>query len=278
MAYRFVPLSALSGRYPLLPCSHAMTKISRPSIDSHRPKHQTCARPHAHSWGIRVRRAKLLSGQGLRSEGGLSDTSERQLIEHSVTGDADALAELLVVMDGRLRARLVGQIGRRYRSAFGIDDVLQVTYTEAFLRIRSFRPSGDGAFLNWLTRIAENTLRNAIRDLNCQKRPPRNRQIGNLPGGDSYVALIETLAGSRTSPSQCACREEGRAAIEAALAIMPPDYAKVIRMFYLEGRDASEIATELERSTGAVYMLKARAWDQLAELLGDATRFFSHTA
>lgn len=208
----------------------------------------------------------------------MDDTSEGQLIERSVSGDADALAELLVEFDGQLRARLDGQIGRRYRSAFGLDDVLQVTYTEAFLRIRGFRPTGDGAFLNWLTRIAENTLRNAIRDLNCQKRPPRDRLVESHPSGDSYVALIETLAGSQTSPSRCASREEGRAAIEAALAIMPPDYAKVIRMFYLEGCEAGEIATELGRSTGAVYMLKSRAWDQLAKLLGDATRFFSHTA
>jgi len=50
-------------------------------------------------------------------------------------------------------------------------------------------------------------------------------------------------------------------------------------LLFMTGRRINgEIAAELERSTGAVYMLKARAWDQLAELLGDATRFFSHKA
>jgi len=203
---------------------------------------------------------------------------EQSLVDKSVAGDVDALSELLVACDGRLRSRLAGQIGRRYRSAFCLDDVLQVAYTEAFLRITDFRPNGKGAFLAWLTRIAENTLRNAVRELNCKKRPPRDRLIDNPAGDDSYVALIETLAGSQSTPSRQVAREESRVAIEAALAIMPPDYARVIRMFHLEGRPASEIADMLGRSTGAVLMLKSRAWEHLAKLLGDATRFFSKSA
>ncbi len=208
----------------------------------------------------------------------MDGTCKEHLIRRSIKGDTEALCELLIACDGNLRSRLEGQIGRRYRSAFCIDDVLQITYTEAFLRIASFRPTGDGAFLNWLTRIAENTLRNAIRELNCQKRPPRDRLVESPGGDDSFVALIETLAGSQSTPSRHVAREEGRAAIEAALGSMPPDYARVIRMYHLEGRAASEIARELRRSTGAVYMLKSRAWDQLAKLLGDATRFFSRNA
>lgn len=208
----------------------------------------------------------------------VEDAAERLLIDRSVEGDTDALSELLVVCDGRLRSRLQGRIGGRYRSAFCLDDVLQVVYLEVFLRISSFRPNGDGAFLNWLARIAENTLRNVIRELNCQKRPPRERLVDYAFSDDSYVALIETLAGSQSTPSRHVAREEGRAAIEAALEVMPPDYAKVIRMFYLEGRTLSEISGELGCSTGSVFMLKSRAWDQLAQLLGDATRFFSHSA
>lgn len=208
----------------------------------------------------------------------VDNIAENHLINRSAEGDTDALAELLVACDGRLRSRLQGQISRRYRSAFSIDDVLQVTYLEVFLRIGSFRPNGDCAFLNWLTRIAENTLRNAIRELNCQKRLPRERLVAPPLGDDSYVTLIETLAGSQSTPSRHVAREEGRAAIEAALEIMPPDYASVIRMFHLEGRTLSQISGELGRSEGAVFMLKSRAWDQLAQLLGDATKFFSHSA
>ncbi len=158
----------------------------------------------------------------------MDGTCTEHLIRRSIKGDTDALSELLVACDRNLRSRLEGQIGRPYRSAFSVDDVLQVTYTEAFLRIRNFRPAGDGAFLRWLTRIGENTLRNAIRELNCQKRPPRDRLVENQAGEDSYAALIETLAGSQSTPSRHVAREEGRAAIDAALAIMPPDYATVL--------------------------------------------------
>ena len=76
------------------------------------------------------------------------------LISRAVDGDEDALSELLVRTDAALREQFYGRIGRRYRGAFSEDDVLQVTYLEAFLRIGQFQPNGEGSFLRWLIRIA----------------------------------------------------------------------------------------------------------------------------
>jgi DNA-directed RNA polymerase specialized sigma24 family protein len=39
-------------------------------------------------------------------------------------------------------------------------------------------------------------------------------------------------------------------------------------MFDLEGRPVQQIASALQRSEGAVYMLRARAHDRLREILG----------
>ena len=61
-----------------------------------------------------------------------------------------------------------------------------------------------------------------------------------------------------------------------ALGSLPGDYEKVVRMYDLEGRPIGEVAAELGRSEGAVYMLRARAHDRLREQMGPASKFFTH--
>jgi len=123
------------------------------------------------------------------------EVSDDSLIARAMEGDEDAVCALLVRYEARLRGCLRGRIGEQYQGAFGEDDVIQVTFIEAFLRIRQFHPNGNGAFLAWLTRIADNNLRDAIRGLDRVRRPPRDRRVETLSPDNSYVALLATLCG-----------------------------------------------------------------------------------
>jgi DNA-directed RNA polymerase specialized sigma24 family protein len=49
-------------------------------------------------------------------------------------------------------------------------------------------------------------------------------------------------------------------------------------MWDLEGHSVEEVAASLGRSPGAVYMLRARAHRQLAEIMGAPSRFLSGSA
>lgn len=204
--------------------------------------------------------------------------SQDRLTAAAVGGDEEALCRLLRGRDAELRGRLAGRIAPKYRAAFDVDDVLQVTYLEAFLRIGQFNRDGSEGFLAWLTRIAEHNLTDAIRALDCAKRPPRNRQIKPQMLDDPHMDLITVLGGTVTSPSRHAAREEAKGLVEAAIERLPPDYRTVVRMYDLEGRPISEVAKALKRSAGAIHMLKARAHDRLAELLGESTQFFDKHA
>lgn len=196
------------------------------------------------------------------------------LTSSAIAGDADALSALLVRHDKTLREWLRGRVNRRYQAAFDVDDVLQVTYLESFLRIGQFSSNGSESFLAWLRRIATNNLHDAIRELNRDKRPPREKQIDPAVAEDSYVSLLYTLESLGTTPSMDAARKEAEDLLETALRKLPPDYEEVVRLFDLMGRNAAQVAAAMQRSVGAVYMLKARAHDRLAELLGDSTSFF----
>src|SRR5258706_288589 len=57
----------------------------------------------------------------------------KQLLERARAGDESALAEVLEITGLPLHAELERQIGPNYRGIFDADDIMQVTYLEAFL-------------------------------------------------------------------------------------------------------------------------------------------------
>ncbi len=200
---------------------------------------------------------------------------QEQLTAAAVAGDTDALTALLGRHDRDLRGWLGGQIGRRYRSAFDTDDILQVTYLEVFLRIRQFERRGTGSFQAWIRCIAETNLKDAIRELNRKKRPSPARRTSDSTLENSSAALLATLVGSGTTPTAGVARLEADVMIEDALDKLPPHYAEVVRLYDLQGLSADETATRMGKTRASIHMLKARAHDRLGEILGGSTNFFS---
>jgi len=201
---------------------------------------------------------------------------DETLLSRAVAGDADALATLLERHGPQVRREL--RIGRKWQSVLSVDDVMQVTYLEAFLRIKNFTPQGEGSFQGWVRRIAENNARDAIKGLECAKRPAPQRQINVPAGDDSCVALLELLGGTTTTPSRGAALNEVRDILETAIRALPKDYQTVVRQYDLQGRSASEVASSMARSKGAVHMLLARAHIRLREMLGAESKFFTDCA
>ncbi len=200
---------------------------------------------------------------------------EAQLVARAIEGSVPALTSLLELFGPQVRNRLVGKIAITWQGVLELDDVMQVTYLEAFLQIESFKPKGSGSFLAWLTQVAENNLRDAIRGLERAKRPNPKNQIHAGPIEDSYVALVELLGVTNTTPSRQAGRGELKAILDQVMCELPEDYEQVIRIMDLEGRPAAEAAAEIGRTTGAIHMLRARAHERLKSLLGTPSRFFS---
>lgn len=202
----------------------------------------------------------------------MGDTEDRLLAE-ATSGDVDALSTLLKRHGPEARRGLI--ISECWRPMIEADDVMQVTYVEAFIRIGQFTPEGPGSFVAWLRQIAQNNIRDAIRELERDKRPPVDKRIDPPRGDDSFVELYDLLGATTTTPSRDAARQEIKKILESAIAGLPPDYATAVRLHDLEGKTDTEVATAMGRSRGAVFMLRARAHDRLRERLGSASRFFS---
>lgn len=200
---------------------------------------------------------------------------EHDLLRAAVRGDEKALASLLKDITPQLRGRIAAKISPAWQGTLDADDVLQVTFVEAFLQIEAFTDRGDGSFLAWLSHIAENNLRDAVKALERAKRPDPRRQVHASGNDDSYVALVELLGYTSTTPSRAAARGEIHTALDTVLSQLPPAYEQVVRMLDLEGRAPAQAAEALGRSVGATHMLRARAHDRLRELLGSQSKYFS---
>jgi RNA polymerase sigma-70 factor, ECF subfamily len=188
------------------------------------------------------------------------------LLPRALAGDRQALTGLLEAHAAELRAMLSAELEPVWQAQVDLDDLLQVTYLEAFLRIRQFA-SGPDAFRAWLLQIARNNLRDAVKELSRAKRPdPRDR--AQRTQADSCRDLLDLLSASVTTPDRRVARAELVGLMKSAIQTLPASYQRVVELFDLQGQPAAEVASALGRSPGAVYMLRARAHDRLREVLG----------
>lgn len=194
----------------------------------------------------------------------------------AVDGDPAALDSLLRTYGPQVHRKL--QIDPLWQSSLDAGDVMQVTYLEAFLGIEHLESRQVSGFVAWLTRMAENNLRDAIKELQRARRPNPRRRLQPRHIEESSAVLLEELGVTTATASRSAARHESHRLLESALHRLPESYQQVIRRYDLEGQTIEQVAEALGRSSGAVYMLRARAHDRLREILGSSSRFFSDSA
>ncbi len=202
--------------------------------------------------------------------------SDDELLHAACEGHETALGKLLDRHTPELRRVVAGKLSTKWQSLLSEEDVLQETFTDAFLDIHQFKPGRGSAFLAWLTTLATRNLLDAIRMLEADKRGGRARRV--TPGGsdESYDGLLGDLGGTATTPSGHAARDESRAALERAIAQLPDHYRRVIEMYDLEERPLADVAEAMERSRGATSIMRHRAIRMLAEIMGTASQYLSN--
>ncbi len=178
----------------------------------------------------------------------------------------EGLAEALESLTPALRRTV--QIGRRFRAQLEPDDILQITFLEAFQQIRQISTRTQDGLLAWLRTMAQNNLHDAIRGLESAKRPDSRTR---LVAEDTDLAVrdatfIEQLRLSTTTPSRGIRNEEALTAVRTAIEKLPASYAAVMNRL-LAGQSVLQIARDLSRTTGAIHMIRTRGCARLRDLL-----------
>lgn len=206
------------------------------------------------------------------------DPTDEELLAQARDGNREALSALLERTGPVVRRGVEGRIPKRWQSLLSEDDVMQQTYADAAIGLGQFVYYGEGSFRAWLASLAKYNLLDAIKMLEAEKRGGNRRRIEAASGETSYLALYEHLGATSSTPSRRAALDEAQTALEKALQQLPPAYRMVVRMYDLDGRPIEAVAAALGRSKGAVYMLRSRALERVAEIMGTASKYLSRGA
>ena len=164
-------------------------------------------------------------------------------------GDRDAFAALFSHFAPRVKSYLL-RLGAPSESA---EELAQETLLTVWRRAGAFDP-GRAAASTWIFTIARNLRFDALRR---EKRPSMADDPSDTGPGP---ALPDTLL--------AALQDEAR--IGRAIAELPSEQAKVVRLAFFSDKPHSEIAGELDLPLGTVKSRLRLAMGRLRALLGEA--------
>lgn len=198
------------------------------------------------------------------------ETNKTQyLVALAKEGDEAAVNQLCSVYGERVRRLIRMRLDHKLRPKLDSVDVVQDALILAMEGLKNFTYKDEGDFLRWLSRIAENKLRDMFDKFHAEKRDihkeiPFKGEERNTEGG--YAASTEPVAD--TTPSVIIRKKEALDRLENALDRLKPEYREIIVLKRIEGLSHAEIAERLGKNTGAVRMLLARAMAALTIAYG----------
>ena len=190
------------------------------------------------------------SGTGEETSDGI--TSE--VIERCKAGDEAAWAQLVEATHGSVYALCLRILGNPDDAA----EATQEAYVKAWRGLSGFR--GDAKFSTWLYRIASNTA--ISRHRGRKRRWMREADVADdVLEGMRGPASVEQTVGTRLE----------LAALEKALASLPPLYRDAVVLKDIYGYSIEEIASQLKVTETAAKVRIHRGRKKLKELVyGDA--------
>ena len=190
----------------------------------------------------------------------VTDHKTQHLVTLAKAGDQPAIEQLCRVYGERVRRIIRLRIDRKLRPKIDSVDVVQDALVLALAGLKNFTYRDEGDFLRWLSRIAENKLRDILDKFHADKRDirreiPFKREETDTEGNSFGVAgPLQT-----TTPSVLLVRKEQLDRLERAIDNLKPEHREVIFLSRIERLSHEEIAAKLGKSKGAVAMLLSRA-------------------
>jgi len=184
----------------------------------------------------------------------------QELVTLAKQGDKSALNQLYRAYVERVRWMVRFNMSKELRAKLESMDLVQDALIHALQGLGDFTYKNEGDFVRWLSKIAQNALRDNLDRLRADKRDIRKEvafgDYGPTTGGRR---LGSPMPIDRTTPSVIMSKREDLAKLEKALDLLKPEYREVIVLTKIEGLSYGEIGDRLGKSADAVRMLVSRA-------------------
>ena len=178
-----------------------------------------------------------------------SATSDEQIVQQALTGDADAFGEIVRRWERRIFALAFGMLGREEDAR----DATQETFLAAFRNLRAFR--GEAKVSSWLHRIAINQC------ITRQRRAKVRNETGLELEAEKNAVAFSLPA--HASPARVAEGQERSEAVRRAVSALPTDLRQVVVMKEFEELTFQEISEALDLPLSTV---KSRLYTALRQL------------
>ncbi|HVF45465.1 MAG TPA: sigma-70 family RNA polymerase sigma factor [Pyrinomonadaceae bacterium] len=177
-------------------------------------------------------------------------TTDEQLVERAIAGDADAFGEVVRRWERKIYALAYGFTG----SVEDARDAAQETFVAAYRNLQNFR--GEAKVSSWLHRIAVNQC--ITRQRRARVRAETGIEDAVESAGESFLS-----AGEQASPARAAEAKERTEAVRRAVAALTPELREVVLLKEFEGLTFQEIADALQVPLSTV---KSRLYTALRQL------------
>jgi RNA polymerase sigma-70 factor (ECF subfamily) len=188
-------------------------------------------------------------------------TSDEQIVERALTGDAEAFGEIVQRWERRIFALSFGMLGREEDAR----DATQETFLAAFRNLRAFR--GEAKVSSWLHRIAVNQC--ITRQRRAKVRSESALETEEEKDAGSFAAPVSY------SPARVFESTETTTAVRIAVNSLPLELRQVIVMKEFEELTFKEIADALDLPLSTV---KSRLYTALKQLQMRLQKFGEHVA
>ena len=174
--------------------------------------------------------------------------SDQEVIESVKKGNHSDYAILI----DRYKNKAFSMLTRILKNKMEAEEVLQDCFLRAFKGLNTFK--GEAKFSTWFYKIVYNT---AITRVSAQKRKIESEmtslhELFNLESENGYnISEQEDLS----------------LFINEMINKLPPNYASVISMFYLEGMSCEEISKVLETTENNVKVMLHRSRSALKDIM-----------
>jgi RNA polymerase sigma-70 factor (ECF subfamily) len=158
------------------------------------------------------------------------------------------------------------RMGPELRTKLESMDLVQDAFISALRSLENFTYKNEGDFLRWVSKIAENRLRDNLDKLHADKRDIRQE----IPLNDNRSTTQDIFVGisgpvDTTTPSVIMSRREELNKLEKAMDKLKPEYREVITLTKIEGLSYKEAGQRLGKNADAVRMLLSRAVAALSQ-------------
>ncbi|MCA9003980.1 MAG: sigma-70 family RNA polymerase sigma factor [Planctomycetaceae bacterium] len=197
------------------------------------------------------------------------------LIEEIKQGSEPALLTFLELHRAPLLAFINKNMSDALKSKVEASDILQEVSLNAVETLQSMDFEQKPPF-NWLCNLAERRIiDNHRKYFQVQKRAAGREVRQPVSAEGAGQGFMDLLVASITSPSQAFSRGAKEMKLLMALESLPEENREAIRLKYVEGLSAKEIADQLDKSDVAVRVMISRSMVKLQELLKHEDEFKS---